>query len=89
MLGQHDCGTGRQWAEILAVVPIHPSFSLPSTTTIEDMPDKAFDVLIDALKRHGDDFLHRLNRALSEMRGLGGDLTSRYRFENAEDIESW
>ena len=89
MLGQDDCETGRQWAEILAVIPIHPSFSLPSATTIEDMPDKAFDVFIDALERHGDDFLHCLNRALSEMRDLllGGDLTSRYKFESAEGKE--
>ena len=79
-------GTG-----ILAVVPIHSSFGLPSIAKIEDMPDKAFDVLIDALERHRGDFLHRLSRALSGMRDLllGGDLTPRYKFESAEGIESY
>lgn len=69
---------GRHWyalaakfgAGILAVVPVHPSFGLSSISRIEDMPDKAFDLLIDMLERRRGEFLCRLCRALSRMRDV-------------------
>jgi hypothetical protein len=90
---------GRHWyalsekfgAGILAAVPVHSGFGLSSITRIEDMPDEEFSVLINALERHREYFLHRLSRALSGMRDLflSRDLTSRYTFEIVEGTEDY
>ena len=46
---------------ILAIVPAHPAFGLANMTKVEDMPDKAFNVLLDALEAQSGDFLLKLS----------------------------
>ena len=94
---KHALYRGRHWYAlsekfgpgILALVPAHPAFGLSNMTDTEDMPNKAFDVLIDALEAHSGDFLRRLSQALSGMPDLllRRNLTSRYKFEDVEGVE--
>ena len=72
-------------------MPVHPTFSLSNITNIEDMPNRAFDVLLDALEAYSGDFLRRLSQALLGMPDLllRRDLTSRYRFEDIEGVEDY
>ena len=60
-------------------------------TNIEDMPNKAFDVLIDTLEAHSGDFLRRLSQALLGMPDLllRRNLTSRYKFEDIKGVEDY
>ena len=70
-------------------VPAHPAFGLPNMTKVEDMPDKAFNVLLDALQAQSGDFLRRLSRTLSEMTDLllRRNFASQYKFEDFEGVE--
>jgi hypothetical protein len=74
---------------ILAIVPAHPAFGLANMTKVEDMPNKAFNVLLDALEAQSGDFLRRLSRALSEMSDLllRRNFAARYKFEDVKGVE--